>query len=40
MSVYTEDDKMNQRREAEAARAFVNKELPRIEGEEIGRAHV
>ncbi len=33
MTVYTEDDKMNQRREAEAARAFVNKELPRIEGE-------
>jgi polysaccharide biosynthesis transport protein len=33
MEVYIRDDQKNQRREAEAARNFVRKELPRIEGE-------
>lgn len=33
MSVYTSDDQENQRREAQAARQFVTKELPRIEAE-------
>jgi polysaccharide biosynthesis transport protein len=33
MTVYTKDDQSNQRKEAEAARTFVTKELPRIEGE-------
>ena len=33
MLVYTDDDKMNQRREAEAARQYVQQQLPRIEGE-------
>jgi polysaccharide biosynthesis transport protein len=33
MEVYIRDDRDNQRKEAEAARDFVRKELPRIEGE-------
>jgi polysaccharide biosynthesis transport protein len=33
MTVYTKDDQSNQRREAKAAREYVAKELPRIEGD-------
>jgi polysaccharide biosynthesis transport protein len=33
MEVYIRDDQTNQRREAEAARTFVSKELPKIESE-------